>query len=281
MGLYDVIGEITSASITKTETGDNRIYGVVVGIVAKNYEKSMPGRVCVTIPTRGEDKNGDIIKWARVAFPYMGKGWGQYFLPEVGDEVLLVFEQGNIEKPYVIGAIPRDAGSEKSKVLTDSFDEKNTKKTITTKHGSHITFTDNGEESGSKGEKDIITVETAQKMHKVILDNDKKKISISDEKGDNAMILETEKGDISIKCKNKLTINVGDNLSLILNGQSGKAVIKAGAIELNADTGDLKCIANKQAIFKGNSTTSLGGSMIKLESDGMLKLAGQTVKIGQ
>lgn len=78
MGLYDIINEITERQVTKTETGDNRIWGVMVGIVAKNYdpnssvaggtnsgESAMDGRVCVTIPTRDDQANE--LKWARVA----------------------------------------------------------------------------------------------------------------------------------------------------------------------------------------------------------------------
>ena len=99
MGLFDVIDDITEKQVMKTDTGDNRIFGVVVGQVAKNYDKDMPGRVCVTVPTR--DKDANELKWARVAMPSSGSKWGHYFLPEVGDQVLLVFEQGNIEKPYV------------------------------------------------------------------------------------------------------------------------------------------------------------------------------------
>ena len=80
MGLYDIIDEITERQVTKTETGDNRIWGVMVGIVAKNYDPNsaaaggtssgtdaMDGRVCVTIPTR--DKDANELRWARVAMP--------------------------------------------------------------------------------------------------------------------------------------------------------------------------------------------------------------------
>jgi selenocysteine lyase/cysteine desulfurase len=38
MALYDIIDEITERQVTKTETGDNRIWGVMVGIVAKNFD---------------------------------------------------------------------------------------------------------------------------------------------------------------------------------------------------------------------------------------------------
>ena len=106
MGLFDIIDQIAESQITKTETGDNRIFGVMVGTVAKNYDKDMPGRVCVTIPVR--DKEANVLQWARVAMPSHGKKWGSYFQPEIGDQVLLAFEQGNIEKPYVIGCVAKD-----------------------------------------------------------------------------------------------------------------------------------------------------------------------------
>ena len=102
MGLYDIIDEITERQVMKTETGDNRIWGVMVGIVAKNFDPNssasggtktgadaMDGRVCVTIPTR--DKDANELKWARVAMPSGGSKWGHYFLPEVGDQVQLLY----------------------------------------------------------------------------------------------------------------------------------------------------------------------------------------------
>ena len=74
MSLYDMVEEISEKQVTKTETGDTRISGVVVGVVAKNYDKDMPGRVCVTIPTR--DDRANELQWARKAFPGGGKKGG-------------------------------------------------------------------------------------------------------------------------------------------------------------------------------------------------------------
>ena len=101
MSLYEIMDEITSKQITKTETGENRIFGLLTGIVTENYDKEMPGRVCVQIPVR--DENANVLKWARVAMPSGGEKWGHYFIPETGDQVVLAFEEGNIEKPYVRG----------------------------------------------------------------------------------------------------------------------------------------------------------------------------------
>ena len=123
MALFDIIGAVSEKQVTKTEFGDERIYGTVVGVVAENYTQEMPGRLCVTVPVRDNDANQ--LKWAKMVMPYMGAGWGTYFLPEKGDQVLLVFEDGSIEKPYVIGCIPKD----KDKFLTESANEQNQIKT--------------------------------------------------------------------------------------------------------------------------------------------------------
>ena len=132
MALFDVLDTVSGKQMTKTEYGDERIYGIAVGIVAENYTQEMPGRLCVTVPVRDTDANR--LKWAKVAMPYIGAGWGMYFLPEKGDQALLVFEDGNIEKPYVIGCIPRD----KDKFLKKSANEKNQTKQIQTRNGSRI-----------------------------------------------------------------------------------------------------------------------------------------------
>ncbi len=63
MGLFDVIDDIAEKQVMKTDTGDNRIFGVVIGQIAKNYDKDMPGRVCVCVPVRDEDANE--LQWAQ------------------------------------------------------------------------------------------------------------------------------------------------------------------------------------------------------------------------
>ena len=43
--------------------------------------------------------------WARIATLMAGKERGTYFIPEVGDEVLVAFEHGDIHYPYIIGSL--------------------------------------------------------------------------------------------------------------------------------------------------------------------------------
>jgi uncharacterized protein involved in type VI secretion and phage assembly len=60
------------------------------------------GRVKIRYRWLGSDFQ---TNWARMAMPYAGNGRGIQFFPELGDEVLVVFERGDPERPLVIGAL--------------------------------------------------------------------------------------------------------------------------------------------------------------------------------
>ncbi|MGF6778268.1 phage baseplate assembly protein V [Paraburkholderia sp. GAS334] len=81
---------------------DGRYYGVVVGVVTSNRDPDGMHRVKVRFPWLNQD---DESNWARVATMMAGNGRGAYFLPEVDDEVLVAFEHGSVEHPFVIGSV--------------------------------------------------------------------------------------------------------------------------------------------------------------------------------
>ena len=80
----------------------DRIYGVVVGVVTNNQDPDGLGRVKVRFPWLSEEHESH---WARMAAPMAGNDRGFYTLPEVDDEVLVAFEHGQVERPYVLGAL--------------------------------------------------------------------------------------------------------------------------------------------------------------------------------
>jgi len=272
MGLFDVIDDIAEKQVTKTEYGDNRIYGVVVGTVTDNYASEMPGRVCVLLPTR--DKEANVLKWARLAMPSSGVGWGHYFLPEIGDQVLVIFEQGNIEKPYIIGCVPKDA----NKFLKKAIDEKNKYKKITTKHGSSIVFTDSAEEGGEAGEKDVIDIFTPDSAHRFEMNNEKKLIILSDKEGNNKIEMNTEKGVISIRAEKKLVINVGEEIELVMNGSNGTTELKTKKFKVS-DADSVEISANKQFRVEAATVKLDGNSSVKI-AGGPVSIEGSPIKIG-
>jgi uncharacterized protein involved in type VI secretion and phage assembly len=122
------------------------------------------------------DEDANELRWARVAMPSAGKAWGHYFLPEVGDQVLLAFEQGSIEKPYVIGCVSKDSTKFLSKSASATAAPDNMLKRIVTKNGSTIEFTDGTDDSGAM---DKIRIYTAGEKHVVELNNEKGCIEIT------------------------------------------------------------------------------------------------------
>ena len=272
MSLYDIMDEIASKQVLKSETGDNRMMGVVVGIVAKNYDQEMPGRVCVQVPVRDDEANE--LQWARVAMPSSGKKWGHYFQPEEGDQVLLVFEHGNIEKPYVIGCVPKD----NNPFLTRAVHAKNQYKKIVTKNGNTIQF-DDGEDT--EGKQDKISIFTAKESHRLILDNDRKQIILGDKDGKNQIAIKTEdeSGNIAIKTEQKLTISVGDNITVTMNGSSGTVKIQCNKFTVDAsDSSEIK--TNGKMGVSGGNVSIEASSMLKAESSGMTTIGGSPIKIG-
>lgn len=270
MGLFDVMDEIAKKQLLKTDTGDSRIFGVVAGIVAKNYDSNMPGRVCVSVPTR--DNNANELQWARVLMPSSGSAWGHYFLPETGDQVLLAFEQGNIERPYVIGCIPKD----NNRFLRQAADEHNRYKKIMTKNGNTITFEDDSE---GEGENDSILISTANNSHRIELDNKRQTILISDKDNKNQIRMKTEYGQMDITAEKKLTIKVGDNIELFLNGNNGTVIVKADKFKVEAGN-SVKLSSNSGIKLEGGNVTVASNAMLKMQSSGAVTVEGTPIKIG-
>ena len=76
------------------------VAGVATGIVSANTDPDQLGRVKLRLPWREDDFETD---WVRIAVPMAGGGRGTYFLPEIGDEVLVAFDRDDIRYPYVLG----------------------------------------------------------------------------------------------------------------------------------------------------------------------------------
>ncbi len=277
MGIFDIFEEVSEKSVLKTDTGDSRIFGVVVGEVVRLYNDNYPGRVCVKIHTRDQDAN--VLQWARVASLYGGSEWGQYFMPEMGDQVLVVFEEGIIDRPYIIGTIHKNS----DKFLSKSKDKNNQHKRIVTRQGSTIEFEDMPNESGQNGDgsKDKIKIYTPDQAHAITLDNEKKLIEIQDKDKNASIQMKTENGDITIKAARKLTIKAGDNVSIVLNGASDSGKITINCANLTIDsTGKVEVSATQKMALSGASLTAEAQGMMSLKANGVQQIQGTPIKIG-
>ncbi len=287
MAIFDIIDDVSKKRMEKTDTGDSRINGIMLGKVVKNYDDNMPGRVSVILLSReqgegdGDEADNTRLLWARVVMPSSGGAWGHYFIPEVGDLVLVAFEEGNIERAYVIGCIPKT----NDKILTGSKDEKNKYKKIVTKNGNSIIFedisSDEGQGNDEPGSQDVITIHSALKSHRLVLNNEKKLIELSDKEGKNFVKIntDTEKGHIEVKADKKLTIKVGDNISLVMNGETGAVTLKAKKVTVEADD-SIGIESSSRASFKGSNVTLEAGGSMKMSSGGLVEVSGTPIKLG-
>lgn len=269
MALLDIMGEIQERQSQQSETGDTRIPGVMLGIVTENYNKDMPGRVRVKIPVRDEDAN--VLKWAKVARPYSGKGWSWYFHPEKDDQVLLAFEHGNLDAPYIIASVPRDNDS----VISKAADEDNQTKEIVTKNGSRLIFTDHKD----GGEKDKIQIQTSGETCQLLLDNENQKIAISDKDKNCVVEMKLKDGQISVSAAKKFTLSVGDTIKINMNGSNGTVSIEADKVTASASR-SLELKSDASCKLSGQQTVIEASSMLKESSNGMVTIAGSPIKLG-
>jgi hypothetical protein len=81
-----------------------------------------------------KEEGSDASPWIRVTLPFASDGSGVKFRPEKGDEVMVSFEEGNVERPYVTGFLLSPSSNNKWGWLPD--------KSITSTNGHSITFND-------------------------------------------------------------------------------------------------------------------------------------------
>lgn len=79
---------------------DRKIYGVALAMVLENMDSTGEARVRLMLPWLP-----GYTPWARLATLMAGFSRGSFFVPQVGDEVLVAFNQGDVREPYVVGAL--------------------------------------------------------------------------------------------------------------------------------------------------------------------------------
>lgn len=194
---------------------EGRFYGVAIAEVTNNKDEEGLGRIKVKFPWLSDT---DESFWARVLTPMAGKNYGIYFLPEVGDEVLVAFEHGMIEFPYILGAL----WNGKDKPPNTNSDGKNNKRIIKSRSGHIIRLDD------TEGEE---------------------KIEIIDKSGKNSIVVSTKENSIVIAADANIEIQ-SKNGKLKLSGQ-GIEIDSKAEIKIKASK-NMDLQAGPQLNIKGN-----------------------------
>ncbi|TDW51752.1 uncharacterized protein involved in type VI secretion and phage assembly [Flavobacterium sp. 270] len=131
-GNYSCEFKAIPADVTAPHYTDVEVFAKAENQPAKVTDNNDPegmGRVRVKFNWGNGDTTSD---WIRMIQPHSGGGKGFYFIPEIGEEVLVGFESGNIQRPFVMGT--EYNGQNKSGYAT----EKNDLKVIQTRSGNRI-----------------------------------------------------------------------------------------------------------------------------------------------
>ena len=180
-------GFLELLTISSGQDDDGRITGVVIGIVTNNNDPDRLGRVKLRFPWLSGSTESD---WARVATPMAGKGRGLYFLPEVDDEVLVLFERGDVRFPFVIGAL----WNGKDQAPAGNSDGNNALRVIKSRSGHLIRFDDS--EKAPK-----IEIIDASSGNRIVIDTSADTVTITAGKN---IVLEAPQGDIRLNAKQVL-----------------------------------------------------------------------------
>ncbi|MCX9024989.1 MAG: phage baseplate assembly protein V [Candidatus Methanoperedens sp.] len=209
-----------TAILEQSRRPDSRINGVVVGVVTDNKDPDKLGRVKVKIPRLSAE---DESNWARVISFMSGKQMGGFFLPEVNDEVLVAFEYGDINIPYVIGSLWN--GKDTPPLSND--DGKNNFRIIKSRSGHVIRLDD------TDGKEKIEIVDKSEN-NKIIIDTKEKKISITSDKD---IEISAPNGKVTIKAndfevKTQASAKIEASSSMDLKA-SGTTNIKGATVNIN------------------------------------------------
>jgi uncharacterized protein involved in type VI secretion and phage assembly len=209
----------------------NRVNGVTLGEVTDIDDPEHLARIKVRLRWLSAQTD---TAWARIALPWAGSSRGSYFIPEVGDEVLVAFRHGDLRYPYVIGFLWS------SKAEPPEPDPELNRRGLRSRSGHQLTFDDT--DAAQK-----VTIQT-QGGHKIELD---------DTDGALAVTIQDSSGELIVQLD-------GTASSISITSQSGDVSVRApaGVVSVDADTIELN--ASGSLSLQAGATISVQGSLVTI-----------------
>ncbi len=244
-------------------------------VVIDNNDPEKLGRIKVRLMWHDNSSNSP---WVRISMPNAGGNKGIYFLPEIDEEVLVGFENGNPDLPYVIGSMHN--GKDKS----EWHNNDNYMKAIHTQSGNVILFNDEGgKETISLYNKDkkteiTLTLEDGGNIliksdKDITMDSEKLIFKCKEMKIDAQDKIESTTNNHKFNCNQKLEITTGQEYSL----QAGTNIKNTAGANFEVQSGaDTKFTAGTNyEITAGIQAKTTAGAKIDLTAGAMA-----TVKAG-
>jgi Rhs element Vgr protein len=212
------------------------VEGLQIGVVkqlAEDPEKEH--KIQVTIPVMANQTQG---VWARIAKFYGSSGFGAFFMPEIGDEVILGYVNNDPSHPVILGSL---YSSKNAPPYT--LEDDNNFKAVVTRCKHKLEFDE---------DKKIITIETPG-SNKMIFSDDGKSISILDQNG-NKMVMDT--GGISMESPKDIKITAQGKIQM--EGAMGVEV--TSDMDIKMEGLNISAEAKVGMTAKGNATAELSAS---------------------
>lgn len=233
-------------ALVRSESCDKRYYGVVEGIVVDVNDPDKEGRIKVKMPFFDDET---VTEWCRVRQLYAGPGYGTFFVPEVGDEVLISFVHGDLRLPVIMGGLYN--GEDKPPThRADDLDQK----MIRTRAGHQITMDDTPGEHRvtvetvaghvvDMNDKDKVVSATTTDGHELRLDDQGKEISCVTSGGHQVVMSDSGK-QIDIKTSG------GESITLAVSGST--ITIKGATVTVDASSILLGGMGASEPVVLGN-----------------------------
>ena len=193
------------------------VQGLQIGVVKKLHEDPENNyRVQVSVPLLQAETEG---VWARLAKFYASDGIGAFFIPEIGDEVVLGYLNSDPAHPVILGSLY--SGKRKPPYQPE---EQNNTKAILTRSKLRVEFDE---------EKKVITIITPA-QNRVVLNDDEKSILVQDQNDNKvelkpAGILLSSPKDIEIKADGNISLTAVGDVSVEGMNVSNKANVAFSA----------------------------------------------------
>ena len=248
-------------SLTATTKPAERFYGIYPAVVSDIKDPKHQGRVKLTLPWLSSNY---VTDWSRIMQLGAGENVGLQFMPRPKDEVIVAFENGQLDSPVVLGGV---FGKASGKITNNKMVENGVPviTALTTKAGHQLIFDDSADSSS-------VTLQTTNGDSCSIHMDAKKGITITTKgerdvtiKSASSVHVTTEK-DANIKAKD---VTVDAAASVKVQGKS-KVEVKAPNVNVSADSA-LKLKGTKVSVdasanlsLKANGTVTVKGAVVKL-----------------
>jgi len=212
------------------------VEGLQIGVVVKlDEDPEEQNRIQVKVPILQADTEG---VWARLTNFYASNEFGAFFIPEIGDEVILGYLNNDPSNPVILGSLY----SSKMPPACE-LDPENNIKALVTRSGLKLEFDE---------DRKVITIMTPEE-NKLVFSEEDKSILIEDqngnrvELGEDGIALDSPK-DISISAQGKITLSASGEI-----GVESQADVAVKGLNVNHE-------AQAGFVAKGNASAELSAS---------------------